>query len=93
MAVDLNGCLVVDQLFHLETTLCDNDVLSLHTLVYLELVEPISLRMLDHFLEVADLLEDRHFQQIPRADHAFPYHILDDNGDCLGRLNVDIVPI
>lgn len=62
MAVDLYGYLVVDQLLYLEAALRDDYVLGLYTLIHLELVQSVSLRMLAHFLKVVDLLKNRHFQ-------------------------------
>ena len=91
VAVDLYGHLVVAQLFHLEEALGDHDVLGLDTLVHLEFVQPVALLVLGHFLKIAYLLENCHFQQSARADHALPSHVLDDHRDCLGRFDVDVV--
>jgi hypothetical protein len=44
-------------------------------------------------LEVADLLEHRHLRQRTRADDGFSWQILGDHCDCLGSLNVDVVPV
>lgn len=91
VAVDLNGGFVVDKFLQFEGALCDDDVLGLNAFIYLELVESVTLLVLGYFLEIDDLIKDCHFKQISRADHAFPCYILDNNRDCLGCLDMDVM--